>query len=79
MTTVEIKEKCTMCIGDLDTGDLFRDKDGHIYLMTDESDCDGNPLALPITTISSRLGILQTFFADERVTKLDGKITVEIY
>ena len=78
MTKVEIKEKCTVFVGDLDTGDLFRDKDGHIYLMTDESDCDGNMLTLPITT-TSRFGMLQTFFADEKVTKLDGTISVEIY
>lgn len=78
MTKVEIKEKCTMFVTDLNAGDLFRDNDGHIYLMTDESDCDGNMLALPITT-TSKFGMLQTFFDDEKVTKLNGTISVEIY
>lgn len=78
MITVEIKEPSTMFVADISPGELFRDKDGHIYLMTDEDDCEGNVLALSITT-KSTFGILENFNYDEKVTKLNGKISVEIY
>ena len=79
MTTVKINDKCsTMLVRCLSAGDLFRDKSGHIYLMTDEEDCEGNALALFITTTSA-FGILDSFNPDEKVTKLNGTISVEFY
>lgn len=80
MTTVEINNKScaiTMKIKDILIGDLFRYKD-NIYLMTDEIDNDGDALALLITD-TPNFGVLIPFTDIEEVTRLDGKISVEIY
>lgn len=81
MTTVKINDKPRareIRIRDIGTGELFRyTNDNKIYLMTDEFDDDGYSLALLITNASS-FGTLVPFENEDKVTKLNGTITVEI-
>lgn len=57
-------------------GELFR-YHYDIYLMTDESDCNGDELALLITD-ESNFGALIPFEETEDVIRLNGTITVKI-
>lgn len=81
MTTVKINDKpqaIEMKIKDIDIGELFRyNKNNEIYLMTDEYDDDGDSLALLITDGCS-FGVLIPFDDDEKVTRLNGTISVDI-
>lgn len=80
MTTVKINDDKTPTIfriRDLTVGDLFRSNSGAIYVMTDEEDYNGNPFAMLITSTSA-FGTLDSFNDDEKVTKLNGTILVDI-
>jgi hypothetical protein len=81
MTKVEINDKSytrTIAVKDIKLGELFRYEDGEIYIMTDESDNKGNKLGMLITEDDCTLGMLTHFAYNERVTRLDGTISVEI-
>ena len=80
MTTVKINDKNlanTTRIRDIEAGELFRNDADEIYIMTDEIDQNDKPLALLISETRD-FGILVHFDECERVTRLDGTISIEI-
>lgn len=80
MTIVNINDKTlegTTRIRDINTGELFRTKDGSIYVMTDEADDDDKSLAMLIST-GVLFGSLKHFDECDKVTRLDGTISVTI-
>lgn len=79
MTIVNINDKTlegTTRIRDIDTGELFRADNGKIYIMTDEEDDDSKSLAMLIS--AGAFGLLSHFDECDRVTRLDGTISVTI-
>lgn len=78
MTTVNIDDKSligTTRIRDIDVGELFR-TNSNIYVMTDETDENDKSLAMLIS--SGGFGLLKHFDECDRVTRLDGTISVTI-
>ena len=81
MSTVKINDKNlanTIRIKDIEAGELFRDKDGEIYIMTDELDQNDKALALLMSEITGDFGTLYHFDECDRVTKLNGTISIDI-
>lgn len=81
MTTVKINDKNlanTTRIRDIEAGELFRNDSGEVYVMTDEIDQKDKLLALLISEKRGDFGLLVHFDECDRVTRLDGTISVTI-
>lgn len=79
MTKVNIDDKSligTTRIRDIDVGELFRDNNGSIYVMTNEIDDDDKSFAMLIS--AGDFGLLRHFDECDKVTRLDGIISVTI-